>query len=91
MVLKHVSSPLVGVLDSGRVGLGLLVDSVDEMVLIVNFLAGVDGHVAKIPDHVRNVVDVFFHFLLAIVVRDPGDVVAADHDTVSHIALRMEE
>jgi hypothetical protein len=49
----------------------LLVDSVHLSVLVLDFRAHVDGHVAQVADHGADLAHVLLHFILARVFGDP--------------------
>jgi len=55
----------------------LLVDPVDLPVLTLDLVAHVDGHVAKVADHVGHFADVLLHLVLASVVRYPASTSSA--------------
>ena len=48
----------------------LLVDSVHLSVLVLDFRAHVDGHVAQVADHGADLAHVLLHFILARVFGD---------------------
>ena len=48
------------------------VDSVELVVLVLNFRAHVDGHVTQIADHGAHLAHVALHFILAGVLGDPA-------------------
>lgn len=50
----------------------LAVDAVDLAVLVLQFGAHVERHVAKITDHSIHLSHVLFHFILASVICYPG-------------------
>ena len=49
----------------------LSVDSVELVVLVLNFRAHVDGHVAQITDHGAHFAHIVLHLALAGVLSDP--------------------
>ena len=70
-LFEKVGSFFIGHLDAGLVGLRLLVDPVQLVVLPADLGAHVVGHVPEVAHHGADLLHVVLHLLLAVVVGDP--------------------
>ena len=66
--LQQLIGALISTLYSGRVRLGLGLHAADQLILCLDLVAHVDGHVPQIADHAAHLDQVLVHLVLARVI-----------------------
>lgn len=75
---QHLCCTLVGLINSGFVGISLLHDPVDLAILCIDLIAHIQGHVTEVPDDAAHLLQVFIHFIFSGIICYPADEAATD-------------
>lgn len=68
---QHLCCTLVGLINSGFVGISLLHDPVDLAVLCINLIAHIQGHMTEVSNDAAHLLQVFIHFIFSGIICYP--------------------